>query len=208
VNGAALAAPRPAVHFSGMTSVITAPRVPGGRPPVWPLTVEAYHALGGAGLIPEDTELLHGIVYRKMPKSPLHTRLLLRLLRLFLAGVPAGFGVRPEQPLTLGDSEPEPDLAVVIGDENAHAWTHPTTAELVVEICVSSHEYDRDKLRAYAAAAVKEAWLVLGPEQVVEVHRRPTSGAYAETLRVGPPETLVSAAVPALRVPLAELFRA
>jgi len=47
--------------------------VPGGQ--IWPLSVEAYHALGEAGLIPEQTELLYGFVYHKMPKSPLHSYL-------------------------------------------------------------------------------------------------------------------------------------
>jgi hypothetical protein len=40
---------------------------------VWPLSVEAYHALGEAGLMPERTELLYGFVYHKMSKSPLHS---------------------------------------------------------------------------------------------------------------------------------------
>jgi Putative restriction endonuclease len=32
---------------------------------VWPLSVEAYHVLGEARLIPERTELLYGSVYHK-----------------------------------------------------------------------------------------------------------------------------------------------
>ena len=32
---------------------------------VWPLSLEAYHALGEAGLMPERTELLYGFVYNK-----------------------------------------------------------------------------------------------------------------------------------------------
>ncbi|MBM3884044.1 MAG: hypothetical protein FJ387_30790 [Verrucomicrobia bacterium] len=39
-------------------------------PPVWPLSVNAYHALGGLGLIPEKTELLYGQVFHKMPNVP------------------------------------------------------------------------------------------------------------------------------------------
>src|SRR5437660_2976908 len=80
---------------------------------IWPLSVEAYHALGEAGLIPERTELLYGFVYHKMPKSPPHTFLVLRLLRLLEPVLPPGFHLRPEQPLTFVDSEPEPDVAVV-----------------------------------------------------------------------------------------------
>ena len=49
------------------------------------------------------------------------------------------------------------------GSINDYRTEHPYTAEVVIEICVSSHEYDRSKLRAYADAGVKECWLVLGP---------------------------------------------
>ena len=35
---------------------------------VWPLSVEPYHALGEAGLVPERTELLYGLVYHKRSK--------------------------------------------------------------------------------------------------------------------------------------------
>lgn len=172
------------------------------------MTVEAYHALGEAGLIPEDTELLHGIVYRKMSKSPLHSFLLESLVELLRAVLPPGYILRAEQPMTLEDSEPEPDVAVVRGERARFRHTHPATAELVVEICISSHDYDRDKLRAYAAAGIREVWLVLAPERQVEVYREPESGAYSVTARVVELETLTSAALPTVQVSLAELFRA
>jgi hypothetical protein len=33
---------------------------------LWPLSVAAYRALGEAGLIPQNTELLYGFVYAKI----------------------------------------------------------------------------------------------------------------------------------------------
>jgi Uma2 family endonuclease len=175
---------------------------------VWPLSVEAYHALGEASLIPKQTELLYGFVYHKMPKSPFHTLLLLRLLRMLQRILPAGWHVRPEQPLTLADSEPEPDLAVVPGLEDDFGKAHPTTAELVIEICVSSYDYDRSKLRAYATAGVKEWWLVLAPEKQIEVHRQPQGEQFAEHAIHGPGGTLTSAAVPGFTVDLDRIFAA
>src|SRR5213592_2774839 len=139
-------------------------------PQVLPLSVKAYHALGDMGLIPKQTELLYGQVFQKMSKSPLHSFLALRLLRLLQALIPPGFLCRPEQPITCQDSEPEPDLAVVRGREEDFLQEHPRTAELVIEVCVTSHEYDRSKLRAYANAGVKECWFVLVPEKQIEVH--------------------------------------
>ena len=173
---------------------------------VWPLSVEAYHALGEARLIPARTELLYGFVYHKMSKSPLHTFLMLRLLRLVQAVLPPGLHLRPEQPLTCVDSEPEPDLAVVLGGEEDFRRAHPHTAELVIEVCVTSGDYDRSKLRAYATAEVKECWLVLGREKQIEVHRQPGEGQFAERTVCGPGTRLTSTAIPGLTVDLSKLL--
>ena len=34
---------------------------------------------------------------------------------------------------------------------------------------MTNHDYDRSKLRAYATAAVKERWFVLGPEKQLKL---------------------------------------
>lgn len=174
--------------------------------PLWPLSVAAYHTLGEAGLIPKSTELLHGFVYTKMSKSPFHSALIRRLARLLKLALPPGFFVDSEQPIACEDSEPEPDLAVIRGAEEDFWNQHPRTAELVVEVCVTSHEYDRSKLRAYAAAGVKECWFILGPEKQIEVFRQPSSGQYAEHALHGPGGTLTSAAVPQFTLSLDALF--
>ena len=185
---------------------IEAPQPASPTPPVWPLGVKAYHALGELGLIPEKTELLYGQVFHKMPKSPLHRLLLMRLLELLQHCLPPGLHVQPEQPLVCGDSEPEPDLSVIRGSINDYRAEHPQTAELVIEICVSSHDYDRAKLRAYASAGVKECWLVLAPEKLIEVHRQPQGEHFVEHAVHGPGGTLTSAAVADLTVGLDRLF--
>lgn len=179
-------------------------RAPGPR--LWPLSVEAYHALGEAGLIPKNTELLYGQVFQKMSKSPLHSGLVLRLMRWLQAAVPPDCHVRPEQPLTCGDSEPEPDLAVVRGREEDYWQSHPRTAELAIEICVNTREHDESKLRAYASAGVKEVWLVLGPERQITIYRRLVEGEYVERATQGPGGVAVSEAVPGLKVELNPLF--
>lgn len=176
-------------------------------PTRWPLSVEAYHTLGELGLIPKKTELLHGLVYHKMSKSPFHSLLVLRLIQLLQARLPANCHLRTEQPLTLADSEPEPDISIVRGSVEDFPKSHPTTAELVVEVCVTSHDYDRDKLAAYAAAGVKEAWLVLGPERQVEIFHRPDAGRYAESSVLSDGGILASFALPGISLPLPELFR-
>ncbi|MSU59331.1 MAG: Uma2 family endonuclease [Pedosphaera sp.] len=189
-------------------TVVEAPKPVVRGAQVWPLGVKAYHALGGLGLIPEKTELLYGQIFHKMPKSPFHRFLAQRLLRLLQQANFLGCFIWQEQPITCEDSEPEPDLCVIHGNEDDFSAEHPRTAELVIEICVSSHEYDRSKLRAYASAGVKECWLVLGPEKQIEVHRQPQGGQFVEHAVHGPGGTLTSAAAPGFTVELDRLFAA
>lgn len=99
-------------------------------------------------------------------------------------------------------------MALVLGLEDDFAHAHPRTAELVIEICVSSHEYDRSKLRACATAGVRECWLVLGPERRIEVHRQPAGEQHTESTTHGPGGQVASAAVPNLMVDLSSLFAA
>jgi Uma2 family endonuclease len=111
-----------------------------------------------------------------------------------------------EQPVTCRDSEPEPDLAVVRGGKRDYRQEHPHTAELVIEVCVSSHDYDRSKLRAYAGAGVKEVWLVLAPEKQIEVHRQPMGEQFRQRILHGPGGRLASVAVAGFEIDLDDMF--
>ncbi len=189
-----------------MTNVVESPPVPLPGAQLWPLSLSAYRTLSEAGLIPKNTELLYGLVYTKMSKSPLHTFLVVRLLRLLEAAVPPGHIVRSEQPITCVDSEPEPDISVVRGADSDFLNEHPRTAEFVAEVSVTSHDYDRSKLCAYAAVGVKECWLVLGPEKQIEIYGQPKDGQFTEHAVHGPGGTLASAALPQFTLVLDALF--
>ena len=76
----------------------------------------------------------------------------------------------------------------------------------MIEVCVPSHEYDRSKLPAYAAAGVKECWLVLGPEKQIEVYRQPADGQFAGHTLHGPDGKLASGVLPSFAVDLSTLF--
>lgn len=174
--------------------------------PLWRLSVAAYRALGEAGLIPKYTELLYGLIYTKISKSPLHSFLVARLLRLSRAATPPTHLVRSEQPITCLDSEPEPDISVVRGTESDFLTDHPHTAELVIEVSLTSHDYDRSKLPAYASGGIQECWLVLGPEKQIHVFRRPEAGQFTIHTIYGPGGTLTSAALPDFTLVLNSLF--
>ncbi len=186
-----------------MSAILEIPEV---RQRVSPLSVEEYHRLGEFNEQGRRTELIRGVVIAKMSKSPLHRTISSRLYRLLLSRLPEGFSVCKEEPLTLLDSEPEPDIAVTLGSDRDFSVSHPTTAELVVEVAVSSPALDRENASLYAEAGVKEYWIVLGHERRVEVYRRPANGRYQDTHILAADDTIECASVPAVRVRLSELF--
>jgi len=171
-----------------------------------PITVEQYHALGREGLISEKVELLEGVIVEKMPKSPLHTYLVLFLLHLLQRTVGDGFHVRSEQPITSRRSEPEPDLCVIRGRIEDYLAGHPKTAELVVEIAISSSEIDRRKAAIYAEAGVREYWIVLPETRQIEVHTKLIHSRYSVQRTFTDGQTAFSEVLPAFRAEVSGLF--
>lgn len=152
------------------------------------------------------TELLRGVVLEKLVRSPLHSSIATRLFVRILQLAPPGYLVRQEQPLTFHDSEPEPDVAIVAappGEEYASA--HPTSAELVIEVAVSSAALDRANASLYAEAGVKEYWIVLAQSHSVEVYRDPRDGEYRERRVHERGEELISTALPAVRLTVEQI---
>jgi Uma2 family endonuclease len=186
-----------------MSAILELPEV---RQRVSPLSVEEYHRLGEFNEHRKRTELVRGIVIEKMSKSPLHRTIVSLLYRLFLGRLPVGFTVWQEQPVTLVDSEPEPDISVTRGGERDFLEAHPTTAEVVIEVSVCSPALDRENASLYAEAGVKEYWIVLGRERQVEVYRRPVNGRYQETCVADVNDTIECSSVPGVRIQVGELF--
>ena len=170
------------------------------------LPVAAYEALTEMGVLEKRSELIRGFIVQKTSKSPLHYTLNERLCATFRLQLPAGYVVRPEGPLRLADSEPEPDIAVVRGSRDMFLASHPTSAELVVEVAVSSVALDRENAALYAEAGVPEYWIVLGLEKAIEVYRQPQAGIYRQKRLYTRGETLVCESIPDLQSALAEWF--
>lgn len=186
-----------------MTPLLELPAI---RRRLHPMTVETYHRLGEMGLLREDVELLRGFIVTKMPKSPLHEFVSQMLMKLLLGQVPPGFELRREAPLSIGTSEPEPDISVVRGVPADWLQAHPTTAALVIEVAVTSAELDEGKASIYAEAAIPEYWIVRPDRRVVIVHREPTAEGYRTREEFSDQTTLRCAAVPELVVAVSAIL--
>ena len=183
--------------------MITVLESPEARETVFPLSVEFYHEAGRLGLLGKDVELLEGVLFKKMPKSPLH-EWLIECLRMLLEGVCGpGMMVGKERPITCARSEPEPDLAVFAGIPADYRHSHPTTAELVIEIAINTRQRDLDKAAIYAGAGVKEYWLI-EPEVARSTRfTAPSAEGYAQQTVFAAEDEAVSTLFPDFRFQLA-----
>ena len=158
------------------------------------------------GFIPEKTELLYGFVFSKMPKSPLHSFIAEMLADMLRALLGLGYFVRVEQPITCDISEPEPDVAVVKGKREDYRHAHPRTAELVIEVAMTTEAHDRSKAAAYASAGIPEFWILLVSRQQIEIHSDPQHGAYTTVRIIEASGRAESCSVPGFGVTPGSLF--
>lgn len=180
-----------------------------------PLTVDEYHRMAEAGILSEDdrVELLDGRLIAMTPVGPVHLHCVNRLVDLFAERLYAE-GPRParlsiQNPIRLSDtSEPEPDLALLKPEAPQDRTPVPEDLVLVVEVAVSSGDYDRDvKAPRYAAAGVPVYWVVDLEQAVVDVHRDPDGDTYAERIRYRRDDTLpLPAALTVDPIPVSAIF--
>lgn len=180
-----------------------------------PISVEQYHRMVEQGVFREDDrlELIRGLLVAKSPQSGLHGRLIQRLNRWLVRGAGEPFDVRVQLPLTVGDlSEPAPDVAVVLSDEEAERLSldHPTSAALVIEISLGSLKWDREvKGPLYAQASIPEYWIVNPRGEAIEVLRDPDPGSrrYRAQPTLRGEDVLAPVSLAGPRFKVSELFR-
>jgi len=183
--------------------------IPDIRKRVAPISIDRYHRMIDLGVFDGwNVELLNGVLVEKMSRSELHVflvDLLFELLREHC--VNSGLWVRKEDPITIGNSEPEPDVSVVEGTHAEFRRVKPVTARFVVEVAISSLGIDRAKSSDYARADVPEYWIIRPEEALIEVFRRPSNGDYAEVTEISADETLQSSVLPGFSFNLAAALR-
>lgn len=158
----------------------TASQLQTPHPKIW--TKAEFLRIVELGGFDEDshTYLFRGELLTMAPMGPSHhtsimktTSVLSRLCN------PRGFLLRVQLPFsTPGDSIPEPDFAICT-EATAFEKPYPIKAELIIEVAESSLNHDRQKALEYAAAGVREYWIVDLNRRCVEVYRNPSPDSTA-----------------------------
>src|SRR3954468_23810511 len=150
-----------------------------------PLSLDNYHRLVEAGGFQgERVELLEGLLVRMSPKSERHEAVVEYLNDWLNAAVDRRrYIVGCQRALTIGDSEPEPDL--VVRERDTPKPYHPSSAVLVIEVAASSLPVDLAvKAPLYASAGIAEYWVVDLDARRAIVHREPHAGGYGRLVEV------------------------
>jgi Uma2 family endonuclease len=146
--------------------------------PIYQISVQKYHEMIHKGVLTEDdpVELLEGWIVPKMPRNPAHDAAIGLAESAIRPLLPFNWHLRVQCAVTTADSEPEPDLTVVVGELRSYVNRHPVASDigLVIECADSSLTRDRvDKGRIYARANVSNYWIINLVDRQVEVMSNP-----------------------------------
>ena len=195
------------------TAILTAPARVVARPAVKTWTVPEFHQMGELGWFEgRRAMLIRGVILEDDAMNPPHAIAGTKTEDLIREYFGRGWHVRVQKPLVLGQTtDPEPDVAVVIGRPGDY-MAHPTTAELIVEISDTSLRYDTtEKMSLYAAAMIREYWVLDINGRQLLVHRVADATAifgfrYASIQTFGATDSVSSLAQPSATVRVADLL--
>ncbi len=190
-------------------STVAAPQVH-----LW--TRQEYQQMAALGLFTHQrVELIEGQVVDMSPMGSEHATAVTLAAHTITRAFGAGYVVRWQMPFGVGAlSEPEPDVAVIVGDARDYTAAHPTAAVLLVEVADTSLAYDRtEKASLYAKAWVTDYWLLNLVQRQLEVHRDPVADStapygfrYAMTIVYATTEQVTPLALPHIRIAVAEML--
>ena len=150
--------------------------------------VEDYHRIIESGVLEgKSVELLEGEIVTVSPEKPIHSSRIDTVadyLRTFLQDKAK---VREAHPITLDNSEPEPDIAIVGFSDNNYASHHPYPQDIYWLIEISNSTLAKDlaeKPLIYARNGILEYWVIDLPHNKLWVFTQPEQNGYAQKQEV------------------------
>lgn len=145
-------------------------------------SIEDYHNMIAAGILSERrVELLEGQIIEMSPEGPLHRKINDSMAEYLREQLRGSAKIYESHPISLPDSEPEPDIAVVKLPVSLYDSRHPSAEEiyLLIEISDSTLEKDLEQKRiTYAHAGILEYWVVDLKAQQLIVFQQPSGNSY------------------------------
>ena len=151
-------------------------------------SVADYHHMIEAGVFGDRSiQLINGELVEMSPEGITHAAYggsVADYLRQLLLGKA---WIREAHPITLTNSEPEPDIAIVRLPKKRYFQSHPTPQDIfwLVEISDTTLAYDLGKKQEiYAAANIPEYWVLDVKGERLIVFTQPESNSYLSRLEL------------------------
>jgi Uma2 family endonuclease len=174
----------------------------------WPRrmwSVADVHGMLECGILQhgERFELVGGELVAMPPKGPLHEDLKTALNSYWIRSAPDAIHIAQETSFRLGDNdEPEPEFIVYPAGIRRRD-VRGDTVLLVVEIADSSLLHDQNiKGPRYAAAGVREYWVIAARSLTTTVYTDPGSDGFASRREVPSSDLLTPTLAPSLALRL------
>ena len=167
-------------------------------------TVEQYERMVEVGILAEDdrVELIEGEIVEMSPIGSSHAACVNCLTTLLVQKLGRSAIVSVQNPVRLGKrSQPQPDFALLKWRNDFYRQSLPKPGDvlLLIEVSDTTLAFDKQvKAPLYARAGIEELRVVNLQDEEIEVHTRPSGGAYQLVTRLGRGETVNSDNVPGL----------
>lgn len=127
-------------------------------------SVADYHQIVESGVLAnKSVELLEGEIIAVSPESPLHSSVNYSVAN-YLRGLLSNSAiVREAHPITLDNSEPEPDIAIVSAPYTQYISRHPYAQDVYWLVEVANKTLAKDlnaKSVTYARNGIREYWVI------------------------------------------------
>jgi Uma2 family endonuclease len=151
-------------------------------------SIKEWHKLVDSGMLEgKKVELLEGEIVTMSPEKPIHSSRIVKIadyLRDILRGVAQ---VREAHPVTLDNSEPEPDIAIVRINENYYESRHPYPEDIywLIEISNKTLKIDLEvKSKIYARNGISEYWVIDLTRKKLVLHAQPVNNSYSKIIEI------------------------
>ncbi|WP_107666500.1 Uma2 family endonuclease [Cyanothece sp. BG0011] len=148
-------------------------------------TVEDYHRMIDAGILDDrHVELIAGEIIQMSPEGSFHRFLNHRGVKYLRSILANKAEVMEAHPITLLDSEPEPDITIVRTPDTLYLNRHPYAKDIywIIEIADSTlKKYLIDKKTLYAKFDIPEYWVIDINNKILYVFQNPQESDYTIT---------------------------
>jgi len=184
------------------------------KPRLW--TADELYRLLDLGFFQDQrVELIGGEILQMASQKNFHLAAIAKTEYALKPVFGSGFWIRAQGTLDLSPlSVPDPDIAVVVGSPFTPAVQNPTSALLIVEASDTTLAHDTGpKASLYAAAGIKDYWIINLVNRQIEGHRNPVPDAkepfgwrYDHVQFFGPGDFIVPLAAPNSKIAVDDLL--